>query len=135
MAADLLLLAALAMAEPATPPTQAEIDATLFDASVGCAAYHVYSVTMAFPESDEAKQSEEKAIMFLMASYAKMPQDKPQEAEAKIEATVQGLFEDAATLDSEKHKKEMAELAQACLAFEPQAKAIVDAAEPSPEGQ
>lgn len=126
MAATLLLIAALAMTEPEVPATQAETDAALFDAAVGCAAYHIYMASNATPQSDAAKQSEEKAVMFLLASYAKMPQDKPEVAEARIEETVKGLFEDSATIEPEKHKSEMEQLNQACIGFEPKALAIVD---------
>lgn len=126
MAATLLLIAAFAMAEPEVPPAQAETDAALFDAAVGCAAYHIYTASSATPQSDAAKQSEEKAVMFLLASYAKMPQDKPEEAEARIEETVKGLFEDSTTLDPERHKSETEQLKQACISFEPKALAIVD---------
>jgi hypothetical protein len=126
MAAALFLFAALAIAEPATPATPVETDAALFDAAVGCAAYHVYSASTSAPGSEPAKQSEDKAIMFLLASYAKMPQDKPEEAEAKIEETVKGLFEDAETVEPEKHKSEIEQLKQVCIAFEPTAMKIVE---------
>jgi len=126
MAAALFLFAALAIAEPEAPATSAETDAALFDAAVGCAAYHVYSASTATPGTEPAKQSEDKAIMFLLASYAKMPQDKPEEAEAKIEESVKGLFEDAETVEPEKHKSEIEQLKQVCIAFEPAAMKIVE---------
>ena len=132
MAVLLLLIAALAANEPAAAATNAAdqraADAALFDAAAGCAAYHVYTTSKATPGSDEAKSGEEKAVMFLLASYAKMPTDNPAAAEAKIEETVQGLFEDSATIEPEQHKREIEELKQACTQFEPTAAAIVDEA-------
>ena len=137
MAAMLLMIAAMAAAEPedaaTTEPKVA--DAALFDAAAGCAAYHVYTTSHATPGSDEAKSGEEKAVMFLLASYAKMPADNPAAAEAKIEETVQGLFEDAANIEPERHKREMEELKQACISFEPKATAIVDEAGLSSKAQ
>lgn len=125
-----LLLAALALNDPATPPTPTgqAADTALFDAAASCAAYHVYMASSATPGSDAAKLGEAKATTFLLASYAKMPSGKEAEAEAKIEATVAGLFEDSVSIDADKHKREMKELEQACLDFEPTANAIVEAA-------
>lgn len=130
MAATLLLIAALAAAEPVAPTVDAAKpdNAALFDAATGCAAYHVYMASTATPGSDEAKSGEEKAILFLLASYAKIPEDNPAAAEAKIEETVKGLYEDSVAVEPEQHKREMEELKQACIAFEPAATAIVDEA-------
>lgn len=125
-----LLIAALALNDPVTPPSPADeaADAALFDAAASCAAYHVYMASLATPGSDAAKLGEARATTFLLASYAKMPGGKEAEAEAKIEATVAGLFEDSVSIDADKHKREMAELERACLDFEPTANAIVEAA-------
>lgn len=130
MAATLLLIAALAAAEPVAPDADAAKaeDAVLFDAAAGCAAYHVYMASTAEPGSDVAKSGEEKAILFLLATYAKMPEDKPEAAEAKIEETVKGLYDDSVAIEPEQHKREMEELKQACISFEPTATAIVDEA-------
>ena len=130
MAATLLLIAALAAAEPVAPNADAARaeDAALFDAAAGCAAYHVYMASTAEPGSDVAKSGEEKAILFLLATYAKMPEDKPEAAEAKIEETVKGLYDDSVAIEPEQHKREMEELKQACISFEPTATAIVDEA-------
>ena len=130
MAAKLLLIAALAAAEPVAPDADAAKteDAALFDAAAGCAAYHVYMASTAEPGSDVAKSGEEKAILFLLATYAKMPEDKPEAAEAKIEETVKGLYDDSVAIEPEQHKREMEELKQACISFEPTAIAIVEEA-------
>lgn len=140
MAATLLLIAGLAAAEPApaVQPAQAATDqkaadAALFDAAAGCAAYHVYVASIATPGSEEAKFGEQKAILFLLASYAKLPEDNPAAAEAKIEETVTGLYEDSVTVEPEQHKREMEELKQVCIQFEPAATAIVDEAGLTPE--
>ena len=143
MAATLILIAALAMSDPVvaapvdTVPADSEAgnDAALFDAATGCAAYHVFMASTAAPQSDAAKLAEEKAVLFLMASYAKMPQDKPELAETKIEETVKGLFEDSASLEPERHKREIADLGQACIEFEPKAQSIVDASGLAGEAQ
>ena len=142
MPATLFLIAALAAAEPA-PAAQPElaatdqktVDAGLFDAAAGCAAYHVYMASIATPGSEEAKFGEQKAILFLLASYAKLPEDNPDAAEAKIEETVEGLYEDSVSVEPEQHKREMEELKQVCIQFEPAAAAIVDEAGLAPEPQ
>lgn len=125
-----LLIAALALNDPVTPPSPADqaADTALFDAAVSCAAYHVYMASMASPGSDAAKLGEARATTFLLASYAKMPSGKEAEAEAKIEATVAGLFEDSVSIDADKHKRELEELEQVCLDFEPTASKIIEAA-------
>lgn len=127
MAATLLLLAALATAEPQTPEASAEKSReTLFNSAVGCSAYHVYTVVTAVPESEAEKLGQEKAVMFLLASYATMPQDQPVEVEAKIEELVNGLLEDSRTIEPERHKSEIEQLGQVCALFEPRALAIID---------
>ncbi len=142
MAATLLLIAALAAAEPAPAEQPADVatdqkanDAALFDAATGCAAYHVYTASLATPGSEEAKFGEQKAILFLLASYAKFPEDNPDAAEAKIEETVEGLYDDSVSVEPEQHKREMEELKQVCIQFEPAAAAIVDEAGLAPDPQ
>lgn len=130
MAAMLFMIAALAAAEAAVPNAGvAQPDnAALFEAAAGCAAYHIYMTATAAPGSAEAKQGEDKATIFLLATYAKMPDQKPDVAEARIEETVKGLYEDSETVEPEQHKREMVELKEACISFEPAASAIVDEA-------
>ncbi len=100
-----------------------------------CTAYHIYVAATATPQSDEARSAEDKATTFLLAAYARMPDEDRGAAEARIEGKVKGLFEDSASVAPEQHGKEMAELKQVCAEFEPAATAIAEqaAASPKPE--
>lgn len=136
MAALLLLIAALGATEPAVAPAaEPPTSAALFDAAASCTAYHIYVAATATPQSDEARSAEDKATMFLLAAYARMPDEDRGAAEARIEDKVKGLFEDSASVAPEQHGKEMAELKQVCAEFEPAATAIAEqaAASPKPE--
>ena len=45
-----------------------------------------------------------------------------------MEEAVKGLYGDSVAIEPEQHKREMEELKQACISFEPTAAAIVDEA-------